>query len=284
MTAPRSAAPDVSIVIPVFNKLAFTRQCLDRVWRNTGTTRAYEVIVVDNGSSDGTAEYLASVGDLEPRLRYHRNPTNLGFAKANNLGAQLAAGRYLLFLNNDTLVQPGWLDAMVALADADGRAGIVGIKQLFPYTNTIHHTGIVFTPGGVPSHLYPHTDASLPHVNKQREYQAVNGACLLIGRDLFQACKGFDEGYRNGYEDVDLCLEVRAHGRKVVCCTSAFIYHYGQITEGRTDDDSANAARFAAKWNGRIRVDQADYYRADAPTLHTPRSPVDPSLLPDDAV
>ena len=109
----------------------------------------------------------------------------------------------------------------VALTD-DGHL-LVTLGRADEAIAAIDEVSIVFTPGGVPSHLYPHTDASLPHVNKQREYQAVNGACLLIGRDLFQACKGFDEGYRNGYEDVDLCLEVRAHGRKVVCCTSAFI-------------------------------------------------------------
>ena len=61
--------------------------------------------------------------------------------------------------------------------------------------------------------------------------QSVTGSCLLISRELFVDCGMFDEGYRNGYEDVDLCLTVRARGRKVVCCTKSFIYHYGQITE-----------------------------------------------------
>jgi GT2 family glycosyltransferase/glycosyltransferase involved in cell wall biosynthesis len=119
----------------------------------------------------------------------------------------------------------------------------------------------------VPQHLYPHADARLPHVNKQREYQAVTGACLLIGRELFEAVGGFDEGYLNGYEDTDLCLAVRRRGRKVVCCTTAFIYHYGQITEGRTADDDQNAARFAAKWRGQVRVDEADYAEQDQAEL-----------------
>src|SRR6185436_3523075 len=138
-------------------------------------------------------------------------------------------GRYVLFLNNDTLVQPGWLSEMLAACRADRKIGIVGIKQLFPYTSTIYHTGIVFNAARQPVHLYPHLDASLPKVNKQREYQAVNGACLLIERALFDACGGFDEAYRNGYEDIDLCLKARQKGRTVVCCTRAFIYHYGQI-------------------------------------------------------
>ena len=98
---------------------------------------------------------------------------------------------------------------MLRVARSDSSIGIVGIKQLFPYTNIIYHTGIVFAAGGVPQHLYPHLDASLPQVNKEREYQAVTGACLLIERPLFEACHGFDEAYVNGYEDVDLCMQVR---------------------------------------------------------------------------
>jgi GT2 family glycosyltransferase len=166
-------------------------------------------------------------------VRYVRNAQNLGYASANNIGARLSLAGHLLFLNNDTLAQPGWLDEMFKVVRSDKAVGVVGIKQLFPYTNTIYHIGIVFAPGGIPQHLHPHVDASLPFVNKQREYQAVTGACLLIGRTLFEACKGFDEAYENGYEDVDLCMQVRERGRKIVCCTKAFIYHYGQISEGR---------------------------------------------------
>jgi GT2 family glycosyltransferase/glycosyltransferase involved in cell wall biosynthesis len=254
--------PDVSIVIPVFNKLAFTRQCLDRIWRNTSDAVSHEVIVVDNGSSDGTREYFEQ-SSQPPALRYQGNETNLGFAGGNNVGARLAVGRYLLFLNNDTLVQPKWLEDMVGLASADPTVGIVGIKQLFPYTSTIHHTGIVFTAQAGPQHLYPYADARWPHVNKQREYQAVNGACLLVRRELFEACGGFDEGYVNGYEDLDLCMAVRQRGFKVVCCTSSYIYHYGQISDGRTDDDDRNAARFSARWGSTLRVDESEYRHAD---------------------
>ena len=143
---------------------------------------------------------------------------------------------------------------MLRVSRSDRSVGVVGIKQLFPYTNTIYHTGIVFTPDGRPEHLYPHLDASLPQVNKEREYQAVTGACLLIERSLFDDCGGFDEAYRNGYEDIDLCLKVRQRGRKIVCCTGAYIYHYGQISEGRTADDDANAALFASRWGGRLKT------------------------------
>jgi GT2 family glycosyltransferase len=278
-------ADGVSIVIPVLNRLEFTRQCLDRIRRNTSTGIPLEVLVVDNGSSDGTLDYFRAGAPEGLSLVYHRSDTNLGFARANNLGARLARHGYLLFLNNDTLVQPGWLDEMIAVAESDGTVGVVGIKQLFPYTNRIHHTGIIFTASKGPQHIYPFADASLPHVNRQREYQAVNGACLLISKQLFEACGGFDEAYVNGFEDLDLCMAVRKRGRKVVCCTRAFIYHYGQISEGRTADDPHNERYFWSKWREDVRLDEGDYFRSDSAHSHAART-THPSAnrLPDDAV
>jgi GT2 family glycosyltransferase/glycosyltransferase involved in cell wall biosynthesis len=273
-------AVSVSIIIPIFNKLAFTRQCLDRIARHATEALPYEVIVVDNGSTDGSAEYLRDLSARDARVRYVRNATNLGFSRGNNVGARTAGGKYLLFLNNDTIVQAGWLEAMVRIAASNHRVGIVGIKQLFPYTNTIHHTGIIFTADRTPQHLYPHADASLPYVNKQREYQAVTGSCLLISRDLFVACGMFDEEYVNGYEDVDLCLTVRQRDRTVVCCTSAFIYHYGQITETRTADDDKNAARFKAKWADRIQPDELTYFHQDQREIERGRKSAAPIVAP----
>jgi GT2 family glycosyltransferase len=258
----QSREAGASIIIPVFNRVAFTRQCLDRIARYTPDV-PHEVIVVDNGSTDGTQSYFSQAATTAG-LRYRRNDQNLGFAAANNLGARLAKYDHLLFLNNDTLPEPGWLIEMVRVAREDARVGVVGIKQLFPYTRTLYHCGIVFTRGPRPIHLYPYADADGVHVNKQREYQAVNGACLLIGAELFATCGGFDEGYVNGYEDIDLCLAVRKRGFKVVCCTSAHIYHYAQITEGRTADDEQNLARLISKWGDAVRVDEDDYFRQDA--------------------
>src|SRR2546425_5760284 len=110
--------PAVTVVIPVYNRVTFTRQCLDRIERNTPATPPYDVVVVDNGSTDGTREFFRDPQILDGRLSYHRNETNLGFAKANNIGARLARGEYLLFLNNDTLVQPRWLEEMVKVLQA----------------------------------------------------------------------------------------------------------------------------------------------------------------------
>jgi len=277
---------DVSIIIPVLDRLEFTRQCLDRIWRNTADDIAYEVIVIDNGSTDGTDAWFEPADRFPRPLRYLRNSTNEGFARANNRGAGVGRGQFLLFLNNDTLVEPGWLTEMLRVRRADPAVGVVGIQQRFPYTNTIYHTGIVFSAEGLPEHLYPHLDASVPEVNKQREYQAVTGACLLTDKELFESCGGFDEEYQNGYEDVDLCLKVRQRNRKVVCCTSAFIYHYGQISEARTAADDRNAALFARKWSGIVRPDRHQYVLRDRlAAWGRRRSAVSPTrILPDDAI
>ena len=182
----------VSIIIPVFNKVAFTRQCLAHLARHASNTVPHQVIVIDNASSDATDGYLREVSSRDPGVVHVRNEANVGFSRANNQGARLATGRYLLFLNNDTIVQRGWLEEMVKTIESDPKAGIVGIKQLFPYTNRIPHIGIIFSADRRPQHIYPHTNGSLGYVNKQREYQAVTGSCLLIPRDLFADCGMFD--------------------------------------------------------------------------------------------
>ena len=263
-------AGQLSIVIPVHNGLPFTKQCLDRIRRNTPPSLYDEIIIVDGASTDGTHEYIEELAQRIEGVVYHRCPSKMTFGQKANLGADLSEARRLLFLNNDTLVQPGWLDNMIGLMDSDSAIGLVGIQQLFPYTRVIYHTGIVITADRGPEHIYAFSDASLPHVNRQREYQVVNGACFLIDRSLFKACGGFDDYYVDGYEDIDLCMAVRALGRKVYCCTSAYIYHYGQMTRGKSTEDARNSAYFYKKWGQSIRVDDVDYYRMDGIDVPSP--------------
>ena len=237
--------PDVSIIIPVLDKLEFTQQCLDRIWRNTATV-AYEIVIVDDEPrTDGTPKPAAPTrASWSRRWSLHTPCTNLGFAKANNAGASPRA-EPLRAVPQQRHARHAWL------ADGDGprRSNRTGpsassaSSSCFPYTNNIHHTGIIFAAGRRPQHLYPHLDGSLPHVNESvSTRRSPVRACSSRGT-LFDECGRFDEGYRNGYEDIDLCLQVDRRGRTVVCCTSALHLPLRPDLEGRTADDDSNAAR-----------------------------------------
>jgi hypothetical protein len=131
---------DVSIVIPVFNKVELTRQCLISLAEVTDNVH-YEVIVVDNASTDGTESLLATLGG---DVQIIQNKENLGFAKGNNQGAQAARGRYLVFLNNDTIPKKGWLKSLVDEVTVHPDVAVVGSKLLYP-DDTIQHAGVVFS-------------------------------------------------------------------------------------------------------------------------------------------
>ena len=242
------SAPRVSVIIPVYNKAEFTEQCLYGLVANTEEDPDYEVILVDNGSSDWTI-YLTHA--FEGDLRVLRNDENQGFARANNQGAQEARGEYLVFLNNDTVPHPGWLREMVRLADADPQVGIVGAKLLYPESGQIQHAGLEMV-NGIPEHVFRGAEADDPRVDQVRDLDMVTGACLMISRELFAELGGFDIGYLNGVEDVDLCLRVRELGRRVVYCPTSVVDHHEGTTEGRFERVQENLQRFVQKWQGRF--------------------------------
>ena len=243
--------PKVSIVMPLFNKAAFTQACLDGLEKTRGNV-PFEVILVDNGSTDNTADLLNDV-DGKAGYRVIRNGENLGFSRGNNVGAQIARGDYVLFLNNDTVPHTGWLDAMVAELD-DATVGIVGAKLLYPDTGKIQHAGLELV-NGVPDHVHRHAAADAPEVNVARDLDMVTGACLLIRKGLFDQLGGFDEAYVNGVEDVDLCLRVRDLGYRVRYVSDAVVDHYEGTSDGRFDHVRPNLERFVKRWNGHFDGD-----------------------------
>lgn len=235
-----------SIVMPVCNRGELTRDCLTALAALDGLPD-YELIVVDNGSTDGTAEFLAQLGG---DVRIVTNAENVGFAKACNQGAALAKGKYLVFLNNDTIPQPGWLNALVLEAEGDAAVGIVGSKLLYP-DGTIQHAGVVRDCQHLlPYHIYKSFAGEHPAVNQRREFQIVTAACLLMRRSLFEEVGKFDEGYLNGLEDADLCLKVRERGYQVVYQPRSVVVHLESQTPGRKAHEAANAAHFLNRWGG----------------------------------
>ena len=240
--------PRVSIIMPLYNNCEYTEKCLYALAEYTGDDPDYEVILVDNASSDWTKYLLlAFEGDVEVM----RNDENVGFARANNQGALSARGEYVLFLNNDTEPLEGWLQAMVRLADSDERIGVVGARLLYPQNDTVQHAGLEMI-NGIPDHVYRGVPAEDERVMQSRDLDMVTGACMLVRRTIFEQLGGFDEAYRNGVEDVDLCLQVRSKGYRVVYCAESVLYHHEGTSEGRFDHVNENLQRFFAKWQSRF--------------------------------
>ncbi len=251
--------PVVSVIIPVFNKLELTRTCIGSLHEHA-VEASFEIIVVDNGSTDGSTAWLEEQQKAH-RLRAVLSGENLGFAKGCNTGAAVARGKYLLFLNNDMEVTPGWLDPLTGTLDSDPAVGIVGAKLLFP-DGTIQHGGVAMVDirgkntsfGGV--HLSYKKPAQDPPANRAQQMQVVTGACLLIRREIFAEAGRFDTGYWNGNEDVDLCLKAVQAGWKVVYRPECEIIHYeSQSGPQRWTKVEHNLQRLVSKWRGVAKVD-----------------------------
>jgi GT2 family glycosyltransferase/2-polyprenyl-3-methyl-5-hydroxy-6-metoxy-1,4-benzoquinol methylase/tetratricopeptide (TPR) repeat protein len=233
-----------SIIIPVWNKVELTRQCLIALGPATEDV-SFELIIVDNHSTDGTPEFLASLGG---DVRIITNDENLGFAKACNQGAAVATGEYLVFLNNDTIPLKGWLSALVEEVRTQPDVTVVGSKLLYE-DGTVQHAGVAIDRHNLtPYHIYNGFAADHPAVNKRRELNAVTGACLLIRRSVFSELGGFDEGFVNGFEDVDLCFRVREKQGRIVYQPHSVLYHLESQTPGRKQHDQSNARRLNQRW------------------------------------
>lgn len=237
-----------SIVVPAFNKWQFTEQCLLSL-RETAPWA--EIVVVDNGSTDGTLSNLSA--NFREVLTIY-NTRNTGFAKACNQGVKFATGGVIVFLNNDTRAHPGWLEPLVEALE-DPSIWVVGSLLLYP-NGTVQHAGMAVRNNLQWSHLYGQADPdSIPGIRTAKDLQAVTGACLAMRREDFTRLGGFDEEYVNGYEDVDLCMRVRKAGGRVRYEPRSVLTHYEGQTEGRFDAESKNIVRFYGKWRRDMRPD-----------------------------
>ncbi len=255
-------------MIPTFNNLGLTRQCLDTLPRATALG-SYEVVVVDNASTDGTPAFLREA-EADGLLRAVCNDENRGFSAACNQGAALARGEVVLFLNNDTIPHPGWLNAILTELAEHPDTGVVGSKLLYA-NGTIQHAGVVVGERDgdpFPYHVYLCQPADAPQVSHRRELQLVTGACLAIRRELLERVGGFDEAYWNGHEDLDLCLKVRAAGAKVVYRPDSVVTHLESQTKrllgleqfhyakGADTPEGRGRALFLERWRETLELDE----------------------------
>ncbi|WP_133000641.1 glycosyltransferase [Luteimonas arsenica] len=227
-----SERPVASIVIPVYGQFAHTLACL-RALAAHPPEAPFEVIVVDDGSADETPERLPRVDGL----RYHRRAANGGFIAACNDGAVLARGEYLVLLNNDTVPQPGWLDALLATFRDHPDAGLVGAQLLYPDGRLQEAGGVVFSDGNAWNYGR-FGDPEDPRHAYVRDADYVSGAAIALPRQLFLDLGGFDARYAPAYyEDTDLAFAVRAAGRRVLYQPAARVVH-DEGTSSGTDTGS----------------------------------------------
>jgi GT2 family glycosyltransferase len=255
-------APTLSIIIPAFNQWNYTHACLEALAKTIPSHIPHEIIVVDNASTDGTAEGLRGWQSKLPSLFVERLETNTGFSPACNRGAEISRGSYLLFLNNDTVPLLGWLEPLLEEIQQP-RVGMVAPKLVTTDTRSINHAGYVFD-GGVFYGIYLSRPSNFPGANKKRDYQALLGACILLRRDLFFAIGSFSLA---GLEDIDLCLKIGTRGLVNRYVPQSVVIHHGSVTLKNSDPASfpaTDGADFARRWlPNHVTCDDYLYYVED---------------------
>lgn len=222
----------ISVIIPAFGPQHLLDACLASL-ANDG--EAHEIIVVDNGTGYPVPDDVVVI----------RNPTNLGYAVANNQGAELAAGDILCLLNEDTEVPSGWLTPLVAAFD-DNEVAIVGPRLVHP-DGSVQTTGLELWHGNGSAGGRERKDE-----HPTEDVDGVTGACMLIRADIYRQMGGLDTRFRQGYEDVALCLAVREAGWRIrYVDTVTIVHHEGGSGSARWLHAQANVDLMTSLWGDR---------------------------------
>ncbi len=223
---------DLSIAIVSYNTRALVLDCLKSVFEASGKVTV-EVILVDNNSRDGTTE---AVREQYPTMQLIVNQQNRGFSKAVNQALEMSGGRYLLMLNSDTRLQPRALEHMVTCLDQEPDIGAVGCTQwtedgrmyqsCFPFPSVRDHlTYAAFFRRCAPRLQGALASKLAIDCSQSQDVDWINGACLMVRRDLMKACGGLDEGYFMYFEDIDLCRVIRQKGYRIRHVADAGVTH-----------------------------------------------------------
>ncbi len=255
--------PLVSLIIPTRDQAVLLRKCLESIFTKTDYPN-YEVIVLDNESSEqATSDYFYSLGSNE-RVRVHRVNGLFNYSKLNNIGADMAHGTLLALLNNDLeVINRDWLSEMVGHA-LRGEIGAVGARLSYP-DKTIQHGGVILGAGGIAGHTQPKLgddDISFGRAHLTQNFSAVTAACMVLKKDVYLAVGGLDEvNLPIAFNDVDFCLRLREKGLRVVWTPHAEFYHHESVSRG-FEDTLNKQQRFLAevgymqqKWEDALRAD-----------------------------
>ncbi|MEZ5402271.1 MAG: glycosyltransferase [Bryobacteraceae bacterium] len=248
-----AATPKVSILVVTYNSLEFLNPFLDSIQRNTSYAN-YEVICVDNKSTDGSAALLEKRAKGDRRVRVFALDENLGFAGGNNFAARQATGDWLIFLNPDTIVTPGWIGRLMAPFRDRGGANPVGMTA--PVTNfSGNETKINYSYQDLAGMEAFSLDLTVSRRGETMELDCVPLLCGLISRELWNKVGELDERYSIGmFEDDDFCVRIRRAGYRIVTAEDCFLHHFGNGSFKKLDPQEAlrifneNRERFESKW------------------------------------
>ena len=254
LIAPLYDKPLVSIIIPVHNKFIYTYNCIHSIIKINPIV-PYEIIIADDMSTDKTKEIEKIIKNI---IVIH-NDKIFYFLINCNKASKFAKGKYLIFLNNDTLVHKEWLSSLLLLIESDEKIGMVGSKFLFPNGKLKEAGGIVWN-DGEPENFGKNKKANMPEYNYVKEVDYISGASFIIRKSLWEIIGGFDERFSPSYfEDTDLAFTLRKYGYKVMYQPKSTVIHYEGISNGKDlksgikKYQERNKEIFVDKWKNELK-------------------------------
>ena len=253
--------PKISIIIPNKDHIDDLELCLFSLTKRS-TYKNYEILIVENNSEKPeTFEYYKKLPDRYPKVKVLTWEKEFNYSGINNFAAEQAEGMYLLFLNNDVeILTPQWMEEMLQICQQKDVA-ITGAKLYYP-DDTIQHAGVVLGLGGIAGHIMCKASREDPgyfgRTVTVQEISAVTAACMMIRTEDFRNVGGFDETFQVAFNDIDLCMKVRAAGKKIVFTPYAELYHYESKSRGLEDTPEKQfrfdkeVKAFEAKWSEQL--------------------------------
>ncbi|WP_240414509.1 glycosyltransferase family 2 protein [Paenibacillus periandrae] len=252
-----------SIIILTRNAMEYTKQCMDSIMKHTH--ESYEVVFIDNGSTDETVSYLQTI----PNSRLIANSENRGFAFGCNQGMAVARGEYMVLLNNDTVVTKGWLTHLLGWLQRDESIGIVGPRSNFVFSAQQIHP----VPYQTMEEMAQFAELYMTKFEGSGfEAERLVGFCMAFHRSLVETIGGLDDRFFPGcYEDDDFCLRTQISGKKLWIASDSFIHHHGHISFHANKEDifgsvmRENGVKFWIKWGLTDRYVGSEIVQREAP-------------------
>lgn len=248
--------PTISILILNLNNADLTIECIQSIWANTSGYK-YEIVVIDNGSIDSIYEKLLL---FQGSFKLLHLKINRFFGEGNNIGVEFAKGEYIVFMNNDIIVNPGWLEPLMHTFENNLDCGAVGPKFLYP-SGLLQEAGALLDIDGTAIQIGKFQDPNLNRFNRQRVVDYVSAATILLKKSTFIDLGGFDFIYEPAYyEDADLCLKIGLYGLKVFYTPESSVVHHESATTSKTEHGlglntivEVNKKKFISRWKNYLQ-------------------------------